>query len=139
MLDVTRPPSPARSPAPPSASAPSPIAAPVTRPVDLDDARGFALATVHQLGMVVTFVGVPVAIARRMAGDRRALVAPVALTVAAGLKVATQRAGWNLVKLWLGIDRRPEFADRRTVAAHTRRRSSRVQRLVLTRDHSLGR
>jgi hypothetical protein len=107
------------------------VASPAATAVDLDDARGFALATLHALGMAATFVGVPVAIARRMTGGRRALVAPVALTVAAGLTIATQRAGWRLVKLWLGIDGRPDYADRRAISrsitrsAGSPRRSSR--------------
>ena len=76
---------------------------------DVDDVRGVTLATIHALGMAATIVGVPVLVARRLAGHRRGLVLPTALTVAAGLTIATQRTGWSLVKLWLGIDRpRPD-------------------------------
>jgi hypothetical protein len=35
-------------------------------------------------------------------------VLPTARFVATGLTVATQRTGWSLVKLWLGIDRRSD-------------------------------
>ena len=72
---------------------------------DLDDVRGASLAALNALGMGATIVGVPLLVARRIVGRRRALVVPMALAVAAGLTVATQRTGWSLVKLWLGIDR----------------------------------
>jgi len=74
---------------------------------DRDDLRGATLAMLNAVGMTTTIVGVPVLVARRLVRRRRALVMPVAVGIAAALTVATQRAGWSLVKLWLGIDRRP--------------------------------
>ena len=73
---------------------------------DVDDLRGASLAALNAIGMTATIVGVPVLVARRIVGGRRTLVVPAALTVAAGLTIATQRAGWSLVALWLGIDGR---------------------------------
>jgi hypothetical protein len=78
---------------------------------DFDDVRGVAFAGLHAIGMAATIVGVPVLVARRLARGRRALVAPAALVIATGLTVATQRTGWSLVKLWLGIDRPREGAQ----------------------------
>ena len=72
---------------------------------DLDDVRGATLAGLNAVGMAATIVGVPVLVARRMTRRRPALLLPVAVGVGAGLTVATQRTGWSLVKLWLGIDR----------------------------------
>ena len=72
---------------------------------DLDDVRGVTLAGLNAVGMAATIVGVPVLVARRMTRRRPALLLPVAVGVGAGLTVATQRTGWSLVKLWLGIDR----------------------------------
>jgi hypothetical protein len=74
---------------------------------DRDDLRGVALATLNAAGMVTTIVGVPIVVARRLVQGRRALVLPTAVGIATVLTVATQRTGWNLVKLWLGIDRTP--------------------------------
>jgi hypothetical protein len=71
---------------------------------DVDDVRGVTVAAINFVGMAATIVGVPLVVARRLARGRRALVVPAALTVATGLTIATQRAGWSLVKLWLGID-----------------------------------
>ena len=73
---------------------------------DLDDVRGVTLAGLNAIGMAATIVGVPVLVARRVTRRRPALLVPVAVGVGAGLTVATQRTGWSLVKLWLGIDRR---------------------------------
>ncbi len=73
---------------------------------DLDDLRGTFLASLNAIGMAATIVGVPMVVARRLARGRRGLVLPTALVVATGLTVATQRTGWSLVKLWLGIERR---------------------------------
>jgi len=70
---------------------------------DVDDVRGVTLAALNAIGMAATIVGVPVLIARRLVRGRRTLVVPTALAVATGFTVATQRAGWSLVKLWLGI------------------------------------
>ena len=72
---------------------------------DLDDVRGVTLAGLNAVGMAATIVGVPVLVARRMTRRRPALLLPVAVGVGAGLTVATQRTGWSLVKLWLGLDR----------------------------------
>jgi hypothetical protein len=72
---------------------------------DIDDLRGAVLAGLNAVGMATTIVGVPLVVARRLARGRRGLVLPTALVVATGLTVATQRTGWSLVKLWLGIDR----------------------------------
>ena len=80
---------------------------------DLDDVRGATLATLNAVGMVLTIVGVPVLVARRVTRRRPALLVPVAVGVGAGLTVATQRTGWSLVKLWLGIDgRQPANSSR---------------------------
>jgi len=65
--------------------------------------RGGTLAALNALGMAATIVGVPVLVARRLAGPRRVLVAPVALAIGAGLTIATRRSAWSLVQLWLGI------------------------------------
>ena len=72
---------------------------------DLDHVRGVTLAGLNAIGMVATIAGVPVLVARRVTRRRPALLVPVAVGIGAGLTVATQRAGWSLVKLWLGIDR----------------------------------
>ena len=72
---------------------------------DLDDVRGITLAGLNTIGMAATIVGVPVVIARRVTRRRPTLLVPVAVGIGAGLTVATQRTGWSLVKLWLGIDR----------------------------------
>jgi hypothetical protein len=72
---------------------------------DVDDVRGVSLALLHAAGTAFTIVGVPLLAARRLVRGRRALVVPVALGIGAALTVATRRTGWNLVKLWLGIDR----------------------------------
>jgi hypothetical protein len=72
---------------------------------DVDDVRGVVLAGLHTVGMAATIVGVPMVVAGRLVRGRRALVLPTALVIATGLTVATQRTGWSLVKLWLGIDR----------------------------------
>ena len=70
---------------------------------DLDDVRGVTLAGLNAIGMAATIVGVPVVIARRVTRRRPTLLVPVAVGIGAGLTVATQRTGWSLVKLWLGI------------------------------------
>ncbi len=70
---------------------------------ELDDVRGPAAALVHFAGMTATIVGVPLLVARRLAGDRTPLVAPAALAIGVGLTIATRRTAWSLVKLWLGI------------------------------------
>ena len=72
---------------------------------DIDDVRGVTLAGLNAIGMAATIVGVPVLVARRVTRRRPARLVPVAVGIGAGLTVATQRAGWSLVKLWLGIDR----------------------------------
>ena len=72
---------------------------------DLDDVRGVTLAGLNAIGMAATIVGVPVVIARRVTRRRPTLLIPAAVGVATALTVATQRTGWSLVKLWLGIDR----------------------------------
>lgn len=72
---------------------------------DLDDVRGVTLAGLNAIGMAATIVGVPVLVARRVTRRRPALLVPVAVGIGAGLTVATQRTGWSLVKLWLGIER----------------------------------
>ena len=72
---------------------------------DLDDVRGATLAALNAVGMAATIVGVPVLVARRVTRRRPALLVPAAVGVATVLTVATQRTGWSLVKLWLGIDR----------------------------------
>ena len=71
---------------------------------DLDDVRGVTLAGLNAIGMAATIVGVPVVIARRVTRRRPTLLVPAAVGVATVLTVATQRTGWSLVKLWLGID-----------------------------------
>lgn len=71
---------------------------------ELDDVRGPAAALVHFAGMTATIVGVPLLVARHLAGDRTPLVAPAALAIGVGLTIATRRTAWSLVKLWLGID-----------------------------------
>jgi len=82
---------------------------------DLDDLRGVSLATVHALTTATMIVGVPVLVGRRLAGRRttptgsvtgpRPLAVVAAATlVGAGLTIATQRAAWALVRLWLGIE-----------------------------------
>jgi uncharacterized protein (DUF697 family) len=78
----------------------------------MDDVRGFTVAAINAVGMAATIIGVPLLVARRLVRGRRALVVPAALTVATGLTIATQRTGWSLVKLWLGIDRRARDAGR---------------------------
>ena len=70
---------------------------------ELDDVRGPAAALVHFAGMSATIVGVPLLVARRLAGGRTPLVAPAALAIGVGLTIATRRTAWSLVKLWLGI------------------------------------
>ena len=70
---------------------------------ELDDVRGPAAALVHFAGMSATIVGVPLLVARRLAGDRTPLVAPAAIAIGVGLTIATRRTAWSLVKLWLGI------------------------------------
>ena len=70
---------------------------------ELDDVRGPAAALVHFAGMTATIVGVPLLVARRLAGGRTPLVAPAALAIGVGLTIATRRTAWSLVKLWLGI------------------------------------
>ena len=80
---------------------------------DLDDVRGVSLATVHALTTAAMIVGVPMIIGRRFA-TRRATTSGVdpkplaviatATIVGAGLTIATQRAAWALVCLWLGIE-----------------------------------
>ena len=72
---------------------------------DLDDVRGVTLAGLNAIGMAATIIGVPAAIARRATRRRPTLLVPAAVGVATVLTVATQRTGWSLVKLWLGIDR----------------------------------
>ena len=82
---------------------------------DLDDVRGVSLATVHALTTATMIVGVPVLVGhslvarRTTASDRVATPRPLAVVAAAalvgtGLTIATQRAAWALVRLWLGID-----------------------------------
>ena len=70
---------------------------------EIDDVRGPAAALVHFAGMSATIVGVPLLVARRIAGDRTPLVVPAAVAIGVGLTVATRRTAWSLVKLWLGI------------------------------------
>ena len=70
---------------------------------ELDDVRGPAAALVHFAGMTATIVGVPLLVARRLAGGRTPLVAPAALAIGVGLTIAPRRTAWSLVKLWLGI------------------------------------
>jgi hypothetical protein len=89
---------------------------------DLADVRGVSLATIHALTTAAMIVGVPVLVGRRLAA-RRVLsaditrgahevdteVGPLAVVasatlVGAGLTIATQRAAWALVRLWLDID-----------------------------------
>ena len=72
---------------------------------DLDDVRGVTLAALNAVGMAATIVGVPVLVGRRVTRRRPTLLVPAAVGVATVLTVATQRTGWSLVKLWLGIDR----------------------------------
>ena len=72
---------------------------------DLDDVRGATLAGLNAIGMAATIVGVPVMVAHRITRRRPTLLVPMAVVVATALTVATQRTGWSLVKLWLGIDR----------------------------------
>ena len=98
---------------------------------DVHDVRGPAAALVHLVGMSGTIVGVPVLVARRLAGARTSLVLPAAIVVGAALTVATRRTAWELVKLWIGIDQ-PERGATGTAAARplrppagSRRRSSR--------------
>jgi len=79
---------------------------------DVDDVRGAVLASLNAVGMTATIVGVPVLVAGRLVGWRPVLVLPTALAIATGLTIATQRTGWSLVKLWLGIDRRTDDAGR---------------------------
>lgn len=74
---------------------------------DIDDIRGATLAGLNGLGMTATILGVPLLFARRIAGPRRSLIIPTAVAIGVGLTVVTRRAGWSLVKLWLGIDRLP--------------------------------
>lgn len=92
---------------------------------DLDDVRGMSLATIHALTTAAMIVGVPVLVGRRLAARRvlsadiahgahgahgngtevRPLATVVSATlVGAGLTIATQRAAWALVRLWLDID-----------------------------------
>ena len=78
---------------------------------DLDDVRGVSLATVHALTTAAMIVGVPVLVGRQVVRRRAAGLPPRPLAVAAsavvvgtGLTVATRRAAWALVRLWLRID-----------------------------------
>jgi len=84
---------------------------------DVDDVRGIALAGLNAVGMAATIVGVPVLIARRLVRRRGALVLPTAVVIASGLAIATRRAGWSLVKLWLGIDGPRDDAQRTRTSA----------------------
>ena len=74
---------------------------------DLDDVRGVSLATLHALTTAAMIVGVPMMVGRRFARGQKALTAPVAIAVGVGLTLATQRATWGLVRLWLRMDRQP--------------------------------
>jgi len=80
---------------------------------DLDDVRGVSLATLHALTTAAMILGVPVLVGRRVAAGRAPLsgsgplvTAAAATVVAATLTVATQRAAWALVRLWLRMDER---------------------------------
>jgi len=88
---------------------------------NLDDVRGVALATLHALTTATMIIGVPVLVGHRFVsrrgtgGARPVAVFATATLVGTGLTVATQRAAWAIVRLWLRMDEPdgPRFAPGR--------------------------